>query len=159
MSPYVLSISVAIAANVVYHLLQKTIRPDVAAPASLVATYTVALAGSLFLLWMWPKTDTTFEALRRAGPTSYLLGLAIIGLEVGFLWAYRVGWDLSITAAYANVTVAIALVPVGVLAFGDRLDARRGIGLLLAVGGLWLLSARPAPSLGPPGVPSAPHAP
>ncbi len=42
MSPYVLSIALVIAANVGYHLFQKTIRPDVIAPASLVVTYVVA---------------------------------------------------------------------------------------------------------------------
>lgn len=143
MSPYVLSIALVIAANVGYHLFQKTIRPDVIAPASLVATYVVALLGSLLLLWLWPATEGPVAAVRRAGPTSYLLGLAVIGLEVGFLWAYRCGWDLSITAAYANVAVAVALVPIGVLVFSDRMDGRRIAGLLLAVAGLWLLSAPP----------------
>ena len=146
MSPYVLSIALVIAANVGYHLFQKTIRPEVIAPASLVVTYLVALVGSAVLLWAWPSSEGPVAALRRAGPSSYLLGLAVVGLEVGFLWAYRSGWDISITAAYANVAVAVALVPIGVLAFSDRMDGRRIAGLLLAVAGLWLLSAPPVVS-------------
>lgn len=142
MSPLYLPIALTIAANAGYHLLQKTIRPDVSPLASLCVTYSVALAASVLALLFWPGTEPVGAALRRAGPTSYLLGVAIVGLEVGFLLAYRAGWDLAVTAAYANVAVALVLLPVGLALFGERLDARRVGGLVLAIAGLWLLSPR-----------------
>ena len=63
-------------------------------------------------------------------------------MELGFLLAYRAGWRVGVAALYSNALVTILLVPVGLLAFRETLDARRLLGLALAGAGLWLLGAR-----------------
>lgn len=141
---YYAAIAVTIVANVGYHLFQKSIRPDASAAASLVVTYSVALVCSLVLLLVTGSGRSFIGGLSQAGWPSYALGIAVVGLEVGFLWAYRAGWDLGLAAPYANVAVALVLVPVGVLAFGDQLTPRKAAGVALAIAGLVLLSGKPA---------------
>lgn len=149
MSPYVFAIALTIAANVGYHLCQRTIRPDLNPWASLLATYATALVLTL-LAWPLLAKDAQLGAeLRKLTWPSFALGLAIVGLELGFLLAYRAGWQLSVAALYSNAAVAILLLPIGVLAFKEILDVRTSLGLGLALLGLWLLSTRPAAGLDP----------
>ncbi|MCX4243606.1 hypothetical protein [Paraliomyxa miuraensis] len=146
---YPLAIGLTILANVGYHLCQKAIRPDVSPAASLVVTYAVALVLSL-LLWPWlGGGEGMTVALRRLGPATYALGAAVVLIELGFLLAYRAGWTLGVAALYCSAAVALVLVPVGMLAFGETLDLRKGAGLLLALAGLLLLT-EPRASAGEP---------
>lgn len=137
---YPLAIGLTIIANVGYHLCQKAIRPDVSPAASLVVTYAVALVLSL-LLWPWlGGSEGIGPALRRLGPATYALGAAVVLIELGFLLAYRAGWTLGVAALYCSAAVALVLVPIGLVAFGEGLDLRKGVGLVLALAGLLLLT-------------------
>ncbi len=143
MSLYVLAIGLTIVANVGYHLCQKTIRPDVSPAATLVATYAVALLVSA-LLWPWlGQGQAIGTAMRKLGAPSYALGGCVVLLELGFLLAYRAGWDLGVAALYSNAAVALLLLPIGLLAFAEGMDGRRAAGLAFALVGLVLLSGKP----------------
>lgn len=146
---YPLAIGLTILANIGYHLCQKAIRPDASVAASLVVTYAVALVLSA-LLWPWlGGGEGLLPALRRLGPATYALGGFVVLIELGFLLAYRSGWLLGTAALYCNAAVALVLLPVGVLAFGEALDLRRGLGLLLALAGLLLLTGSTASAASP----------
>lgn len=139
---YYAAIALTIVANVGYHLFQKTIRPDAPPAASLVVTYAVALGCSVLLLLLLQGPRAIGTSLSQANWPSYALGVAIVGLEIGFLLAYRSGWDLGLAAPYANVAVALVLLPIGVLAFADQLTTRKVAGVALAIVALVLLSEK-----------------
>lgn len=131
-------IALIVLSNVAYHLGQKAV-PKAAHP--LVATlgmYLVATAATLALL-----AFAGAAPWRGAGAAAHwsvgLVGLGIVGIEVGFLLAYRGGWPLATTAVTATTLVALALLPIGVLVFREPMNAPRVAGLLLALSGLWLL--------------------
>jgi len=143
---YYAAIALTIAANIGYHVFQKSVRPEASPAASLVITYGVALVCSLVLLVVMPTTRSVGATLGQAGWASYALGIAVVGLEIGFLLAYRAGWDLGLAAPYVNVAAALVLLPLGVLLFGDQLTPRKAAGAALALAGLWLLASRATPS-------------
>lgn len=143
---YYAAIALTIVANVAYHVFQKSIRADASPAASLVITYAVALVCSLVLLVSSSAARPIGNALSQTGWASYGLGLAIVGLELGFLWAYRAGWDLAMAAPYANVAVAVVLLPLGIFVFGDSLTPRKFAGLALAVAAILLMTGRPEAS-------------
>jgi len=126
-------------ANVAYHLGQKSV-PRAAHPiGAALAMYAVAVAGGLLLLPFVPPAPTR-ESLGAAVHWSVaLVGLGILGVELGFLLAYRAGWEISTAALTQGVLLAVALVPIGVLAFREAWNPSRLVGLVLALGGLWLL--------------------
>lgn len=139
---YVLAIGLTIVANVGYHLCQKAIRPDASPAASLMATYAVALVVSA-LLWPWlGGGESIGTALRKLGPASYGLGVCVVLLELGFLLAYRSGWDIGVAALYSNAAVALVLLPIGLMAFSEGISGRKALGLAFAFVGLVLLSGR-----------------
>lgn len=143
MSVYPLAIALTIVANVGYHLCQKGVRPDTSPAATLVGTYAVALVLSL-LLWPWlGGGEGITSAMRRLGPTSYALGACVVLIELGFLLAYRSGWDIGVAALYSNAATALVLLPVGLWAFAEGIDGRKAAGLAFAMVGLLLLSSSP----------------
>jgi len=139
MFSFYLPIAMAIAANIFYHLFQKAIDPSVNPLVSLVATYVVALMASLLLFPFFPHEEGLFSSFKQLNWASYALGLAIIGLEIGFLLVYRVGWKVSLANLLVQVAVVIVLLPVGVFFFQERVSASGYIGLLLAIAGLVLI--------------------
>jgi uncharacterized membrane protein len=137
---HTLAIVMTVVANLGYHLFQRTIRPDAHPLASLVASYLTAL---LVCALAWPFFAggiTLGAAARSLGWTSFALGGAIVLLELGFLLAYRAGWNIGVAALYSNASVALLLVPIGALAFGESLDTRRLLGFGFAMVGLFLLT-------------------
>lgn len=152
---YALAIALTIVANIGYHLCQKNIRPDVSPAATLVGTYAVALVISL-LLWPWlGGGEGMGNALRRLGPASYALGACVVLIELGFLLAYRSGWDLGVAALYSNAATALILLPIGLWAFAEGMDGRKALGLAFAMVGLVLLSGSPTPDEAEPSAASS----
>jgi uncharacterized membrane protein len=70
---------------------------------------------------------------------SIALGFAIVGLEVGFLFAYRLGWDISVASVLSNISVAIFLLPVGLLMYKENFTRVNFIGIVFCIVGLILV--------------------
>ena len=137
-----LPIVVVVLSTVLYHAAQKSIPAGAPPLLSLVVSYGVAIAGTLALLPFFPVRAPLARALRQLNWASAAIGLTIVGVELGFLLAYRAGWRVSVGAAVSNAAVAALLVPVGLLVFGERLSGVNVFGLLLCVAGLFLAMAR-----------------
>ena len=140
MSLYFPSIALAVIANVTYHLCSKKMHPQVNPMFALVFTYLTALLIALVCLPLFGWRGGFGAQISRINWTSFALGLSVIGLELGYIFAYRSGWQLNMASIYANVAVGILLVPVGYLLFSEGLSATHILGLCLATAGLVLLS-------------------
>ncbi|MGE5454724.1 MAG: hypothetical protein ACM3O9_05965, partial [Methylocystaceae bacterium] len=66
--------------------------------------------------------------------------VAIVGLELGFLLAYRVGWNISLGSLVANSIVALALIPIGILLYHEGFEINKIIGVVLCLAGLILIN-------------------
>jgi drug/metabolite transporter (DMT)-like permease len=129
-------------ANVAYHLGQKSV-PRAAHPVgAALAMYLVAMAGGLVLLPFLSPAPTRANLGATLHWSVALVGLGILGVELGFLIAYRVGWEISTAALTQTVLLALALVPIGVLWYRESWNPSRFAGLVLALGGLWLLGRK-----------------
>ena len=72
--------------------------------------------------------------------TAFVLGIVIVGLELGYILAYRNGWAMKSASVTANIVLAIALVFVSVLFYKERITARQIAGIVLCGGGLALIN-------------------
>jgi uncharacterized membrane protein len=138
------AIALTVLANVLYHLFQKVIPAGVNPMLSLTVTYLVAAALSLLLLPLFPLQGDLAAELRKVNWASVALGGAIIGLELGFLLAYRQGWNISLASLVANTTVALILIPIGLLLFKEKVTTVNVLGMLLALIGLILVNLKAA---------------
>jgi|APDOM4702015118_1054815.scaffolds.fasta_scaffold113893_2 drug/metabolite transporter (DMT)-like permease len=140
---FLLAIFMAVAGNLLYHVAQKTVPRGVDALWSTLVTYASAFVVTAILAAFWPDRPGLRQGLRDLNWTSFAAGAAIVAIEVGFLLAYRAGWNISLASLTMNVLLAVILVPVGLLLFRERLTASNLLGLALCLAGLVLI-LRPA---------------
>lgn len=139
---YYAAIALTILSSTCYHILLK-LTPDGVHPAlSLMVTYATAAAVCAVFSILLPPTAGILDALRQLNWASYALALSLVGLEMGFLLAYRAGWRVGITAVVVTVIVAILLVPVGLVAFKEKTSLVNVAGILVAIVGLVMMNAK-----------------
>jgi uncharacterized membrane protein len=137
---FYLSISLTVISNVLYHIFQKLI-PQGSNPAiTLCITYATSLLTCMLYLTVFPPTGGLAAALHKVNWTSAALGIAIIGLEAGYLLAYRAGWNISTAGIVSAAAVALVLIPIGLAAFKERLSALNALGVVLCLAGLILVN-------------------
>jgi uncharacterized membrane protein len=136
------AIALTVISNVLYHLFQKVIPGNVNPLLSLAVTYIVAALATLLLLPLFPLQSALSEEMRKVSWASAGLGAVIVGLELGFLLAYRAGWNLSLASLVANTTVALLLIPLGVSLFNEQLSPLNMLGIVLAITGLVLVNLK-----------------
>lgn len=140
-SPPLLPFLLIVVSFLTYHLITKSVSTGVNPLFFLILVYAVSL-GITGVLWRSGMTSGRDHLTRRDGALALLLGLSLVGIEVGFIWAYRRGWPVNRTAMMANIATTALLIPVGYILFRERLGVREMSGIALAIGGMWLLSGR-----------------
>jgi uncharacterized membrane protein len=137
---FISSMILVVVSNVLYHIFQKTTPEDANPMLSLAITYSVAVLLCLILLPLFPLTTNLKESFRQLNWTSFALAFAILGLELGFLLAYRAGWEISAGPLVSNVSMALILLPIGLFFFKEKLSPVNSIGILVCVVGLVLIN-------------------
>lgn len=134
------SITLAIASSALYHFSAKSTPANVNFSISLVVTYLVALGIVLLSILFFPTKNGLAAELKQLNWASFLLAIAIVGIEFGFLLVYRSGWNLGIAAVLVNVVASLILVPVAIFVFKDKLNWVNIVGILVCLAGLVMLN-------------------
>ncbi len=139
---YVFSIAMIVTSNVVYHIAQKS-TPEKANPfAALLVTYLTASIVTAIALLVSRTDEGFFQSFEKLNWISLILGVSIVGLEFGFLMAYRSGWNISLGSLVANSAVALALIPIGILMYREGFGLSQIIGAALCIGGLVIINVK-----------------
>jgi len=137
---YVFPIVLIVVSNVIYNVCQKSTPQNVNPFSALLVTYLVA-AVFTFIVSLFYKSDKGFlQSFSDLNWTSVALGGAIVGLELGYLLAYRVGWDISVGSLVANIILAVMLIPIGILFYKEGFAFNQIIGVLFCMVGLILIN-------------------
>lgn len=137
---YVFSIVLVVLSNVIYNVAQKS-TPKGANPfTALLVTYITAAILTVILSFFYKTEDNFFSSFSKLNWTSIALGISIVGLEFGYLLAYRAGWNISIGSLVANIALAIILIPVGIIAYKEGFELHKIIGVVLCLAGLIVIN-------------------
>ena len=129
----------AIAGSVVYHIAAKSIPKAFDPVAALIGLYATALAGSVLVYAIARPRSQAMGQSRLWHPTIAAVGLGALMIELGFLSAYRGAWPVSTASVATNGLVAVVLVVVGGLAFGEAVSMLKVVGVLFCLVGVALL--------------------
>ena len=136
------SMIIAIISVVFYQLFQKGISANVNPAVSLIITYAVAMVFSIGLYFAIPSSETIVDSFKNANYASYLLGIAVVGIEIGFLLIYRTGWKLGIAAPFSSSVTNVMIILISLLIFKEHITGIKLIGLLFCIIGVSLISMK-----------------
>jgi uncharacterized membrane protein len=137
---YVFSIVLIVTSNILYNVCQKS-TPQKANPFSaLLITYLVAIILTGIALLVYKTDKTILQSFKELNWTSIVLGVAIVGLEFGYLMAYRAGWNISVGSLVANILLALMLIPIGVLFYKEGFELNKILGAAFCIVGLILIN-------------------
>lgn len=139
---YYAAIALVVVSNTFYHVAQKSTPSDVHPLVSLLLTYLTAAALCVALLPFFPERANLVASLKKVNWASFALGISIVGLELGFLLAYRAGWNISLAQILTTILVSLLLIPIGLVFFHERLTLANAVGILLCLGGVLLIARR-----------------
>ena len=132
----ILPIALIVLSNCFYNITTKKTPADANAFLSLAVTYGVAALISFIIFFVSGHGAEVGTEIKKLNWTSLALGVIIIGLEFGYILAYRAGWDVSRAPLVANCCLSIALIVIGAILFKENITVRQIIGILICIGGL-----------------------
>ncbi|MCQ2462494.1 MAG: EamA family transporter [Clostridia bacterium] len=131
---------VVLGSNIVYNICQKSTPEGVNPFGAVMITYIVAAVVCAVLFFATAGFSGAAAELKKLNWTSIILGIAIIGLEAGYLFLYRAGWKVSVGSVVCNIALAVALLLVGFLLYKEKISLRQIAGIAVCAAGLVLVS-------------------
>ena len=133
-------ILIIIVSNVLYNICAKSTPNEVNAFATLSVTYLIAAAVSFVTFFITSKGRNIFTELTKANWTTFVLGVVIVGLELGYILAFRNGWSMNTASVTANITLAVVLIFVAAILYKETITIKQIAGIVVCCGGLVLIN-------------------
>ena len=130
---------VVVGANTIYNISTKSTPDNVNAFASLAMTYVMAALSSVVLFFLTSDSKNLLAELAKTNWTAYALGIAIIGLEFGYICIYRAGWKIGVASLVANISLACVLLVVGYFFYKEVITLKQLLGMGVCAIGLMLI--------------------
>ena len=126
--------------NTVYQICAKSV-PKAADPfACLTVTYLIGAAASAGLYLLLHRDGNLLQEYGRMNWAPFVLGIVIVGLEVGWMYAYKAGWQVSTAFIVQSAVLAGTLLVVGTLLFREALSWNKVVGVVICLVGLIFLN-------------------
>ena len=142
MFSYIWPIALAVLSNVVYHICSKTLSDGMNPLASLTITYLTGAAASAVLYFLLNRDADLIREYGKLGPGPFVFGIVLVGLEVGFIYAYRAGWEVSTAAIVQSSFLAVALIFVGFVLYHEALTWNKLLGVVICLIGLVFINLK-----------------
>ena len=145
MFAYLWPIGLVIISNVMYQVCAKEVPAEMNAFASLTVTYAVAAVSSLiffFLLGGSSSGTGLIGEYSKINWAPFVLGVVIVGLEVGWIFAYKAGWEVSTGFIVQSAVLAILLLVVGFCLYHEALTWNKVVGVVICLIGLVFINLK-----------------
>jgi drug/metabolite transporter (DMT)-like permease len=123
-----------------YNISQKSTPKDANLFSGLIVSYLVATIVTIILSMFFKAEKSIIHSFSNIHWTSIALGVSIVGVEFGYLLAYRAGWNISIGSLLANILLALMLIPVGIIFYKEGFEINKLLGIILCIVGLIIIS-------------------
>lgn len=139
---YVWPLLLIVLSNVFYQISAKSV-PDGMNPfASLTITYLVGTVVSMIFYYVLNRDANIIQEYHKANWAPFVLGLTVVGLEVGFIYAFKAGWPVSMAQIIQAAIVAVVLIFVGFAFYHEALTWNKICGIVICLVGLGLINIK-----------------
>jgi drug/metabolite transporter (DMT)-like permease len=142
MLSYVWPLALVVLSNVMYQVCTKSVPEGMNPFASLTITYLVGAAASAVFYMITNPGGKLFKEIGKINWAPFVLGLVIVGLEVGFIYAYRAGWQVSTGFIVQSAFLASALLLVGFFIYHESLTWNKLVGVVICLVGLIFINLK-----------------
>jgi len=142
MFAYIWPVALVVLSNTIYQLCAKSVPEGMNPLASLTVTYLIGAVVSCVLYYILNRDANLLREIRLTNCAPVVLGIVIVGLEVGFIYAFRAGWQVSITQIVTSAMVAVILIFVGHLLYREAITWNKIVGIIVCLAGLVLINYR-----------------
>lgn len=140
MFSFIWPLALVIIANVFYQICTKSVPGDIDPFASIIVTYLIGAVASTILYFTIGSGESLAKEFEKLNWAPFVLGLAIVGLETGFIYAYKAGWQVSVLFIVQSAFLAIALLLVGYFAYHEALSWNKVVGIAICLVGLFFIN-------------------
>lgn len=133
-------IIIVVAANTLYNISTKLTPSKVHPFASLSITYFTATLLAILLFFITSENKNIITEFQKINWTAIALGFSVVALEFGYIYIYRVGWNVSTGSLVANISLACVLLIIGVFIYKENISVHQILGMVLCAIGLLLVS-------------------
>jgi len=137
---YAWPLALVVMSNVFYQICAKSVPGELNPFASLTVTYTIGAVASLIMFFVLGKGSDLIHEYQKLNWAPFIMGLAVVGLEVGYICVFRAGWPVSIAQIVQAAILAIILIFVGFFAFKESITWNKVAGIAVCLVGLGLIS-------------------
>ena len=139
---FVWPLALVVLSNVFYQICAKAVPEGMNPFASLTVTYMVAAVISFVLYYVLGKHTNILQEYKQLNWAPFVLGIVIIGLEVGMIYAYKAGWPISMAQIVQAAVVTVILIFVGHMIYKETITWNKIAGILVCLAGLGLINLK-----------------
>jgi drug/metabolite transporter (DMT)-like permease len=129
---------------VIYQVSQKSADQTANPFVVIILAYVFGIVACVAGFFVFPRQDELglLPMLKSVSWTAFGIGLGAAIIEIGFLLAYRAGWNVGILPLSVTAVSTIILLLIGLFVFRESLSTQKIIGILLCFAGLALITLR-----------------
>ena len=142
MFAYIWPIGLVVVSNVIYQICAKSVPAGINPLASLTITYLVGAVLSGVLFFSLNRKGNLIHEYGKLNWAPFVLGIVIVGLEIGWIYAYKAGWQVSMGFIVQSAFLAVVLVFVGYLLYHEALTWNKLVGVGICLAGLVLINIK-----------------
>jgi len=140
--PYVWPMALVVASNIIYQICTKSVPKEMNPFASLIVSYLVGAVASAVLYFVLGSDGNLLKEYGKLNWTSFVLGIVIVGLEAGWIFAYKAGWQVSTSFIVQSAFLAAALLLVGFFLYHESMTWNKIVGVVICLIGLVFINLK-----------------
>ena len=142
MFAYIWPIALVVVSNTMYQICAKSVPEGMNPFAALTVTYLAGAVASIALFFILGHDGSLIREYSKINWAPFVLGLVIVGLEVGWIYAYQAGWQVSTGLIVQSAVLAVVLLFVGYFGYREALTWNKITGIVICLVGLVFINLK-----------------
>jgi len=142
MFSFIWPMALLVLSNTVYQICAKSVPDGIDPMASLTVTYLVGAAASAALYFALNRDGNLVREYGKLNWAPFVLGIVIVGLEAGWIYAYKAGWQVSVGFVVQSAFLAVTLILVGYFLYHEALTWNKLAGAVICLLGLLVINLK-----------------
>lgn len=142
MLSYIWPIALIVLSNTLYQICAKSVPEGMNPFASLTVTYLVGALVSGILYYIFGSGTGLLKEYGKLNWAPIVLGVVIVGLEAGYIFAFKAGWQVSTAQVVQAAILAGVLLFVGYLLYHEALTWNKIVGIVVCLIGLVFINLK-----------------